>query len=179
MTPTALRLPLFALVLCTPPLAGQEALPAPGSRVRLQPTGAQDWIVGRLEEGDDETLVLLRDGETTPLAVSRSMIARLEVSRGRRGRTGTGMLLGGLAGALAGGVTVLALCGPDGCIGSGIVLLPLGMAGGALAGGGIGAAIGATIRSERWQAVPLEDPVLGVVPLDRGVGLGVALPVRF
>ncbi|MDH3497541.1 MAG: hypothetical protein OER21_12335 [Gemmatimonadota bacterium] len=108
-------------------------------------------------------------------------LRELEVSRGRQSRTGRGALIGLAAGAAAGVTTVLALCAGGECESSGGNFTGFGAlvvgAAGALAGTGIGALVGALIRTERWEGVSLDGVRLYGGPAGRaGLALSWWLP---
>ncbi|MGE0353405.1 MAG: hypothetical protein AB7I33_04155 [Gemmatimonadales bacterium] len=144
---------LLGLPLLAAPLAGQE--PTPGERVRVTPSslGARAQA-GELLWLDRDSLVLAAQGRRW--TIPADMVRRLERSRGRRGHPVTGLAVGAAAGLLAG--AILFSPGGNACTGSGNYgERCLYYRAGILAGGvGLGALVGALIRTERWEPVALE-----------------------
>jgi hypothetical protein len=153
---------IAAAVLATPaaiPLAAQDgtALQA-DARVRLMTVGANRWVTGKLLAAPADSVKLLA-GDTVPMALATSSLARLEVSRGMRRQTGRGLRIGTAVGAVAGfilGVATYEECtgfciGDPGQGGTGLIA---GVLGGAF-GLGIGALIGSSFEAERWSPMPL------------------------
>ena len=116
-------------------------------------------------------LLLTERRESIPVPLAS--LDRLEVSDGVHGHALTGLGLGLLAGAVVGG-TIGAAVEPDELLGRGVNVLVLGGAGGGL----IGVAVGASIQSERWQALPgREQAASSFSP--SGDRLAVGLSLRF
>ena len=152
---------LRAFLIPSPPAAGQ--------RVRVS---GEDWspptLTGRLVALTDDSVILGRDSTiatvgagfvTGRLALSLDTIEQIEVSRGVHPNVVRGALIGTALGSLVG----LALLCPriNDCLGHRPADPPLGqvlgimvgsMAGGMLVGG----TVGAYIRSEQWDLVPLD-----------------------
>jgi hypothetical protein len=145
-------MPAAALVLLVVPLLQGSASPLnPGTRVRVtaRETGrVERQVVGSLRTFDGERLTLSTDDSGNHVALPRPNITRLEISRGRKGHTGMGLLLG-----LVLGLSAVALkdagCGQD-CEKPSTGFVVGAVAGGAL----VGAGIGTMIRSERWESLP-------------------------
>ena len=80
-----------------------------GARVRLTaPPTASRPLVGTIESLSPETIGVRVKGQADRIAVARSAITRLEMSRGRG--TGKGMAVGAAAGAALGSVVTVAAC---------------------------------------------------------------------
>ncbi|HEU5261475.1 MAG TPA: hypothetical protein VFU41_08650 [Gemmatimonadales bacterium] len=147
-----------------------------GTRVRFTPAhSARDRVVGTVTgQRADSLLVWTERRETIPVPLAG--LDRLEVSNGVHGHALTGLGLGLLVGAVAGG-TIGAAVEPDELLGRGVNVLAgvvLGVAGGGL----IGVAVGASIQSERWQPLPEgERTVSSFSP--SGDRLAVGLSLRF
>lgn len=128
-------------------LAAQDL--APGRRIRVTAPSAQlARQVGAVIRADADTLVF---GEATRRwAIARPLITSLEVSGGRHGHTLIGLLAGTGAG-LAFGLIAFAP-GSNACTGSGDYEknCMAYRAGTTLAGAGLGALVGALIRTEKW-----------------------------
>jgi len=138
-----------------------------GSRVRvsiLVPQGAdstgfnsRDQVTGTLLRYDASTMMI----EDTP-AIPWTAVSRLELSAGRHGNAGRGMIYGALIGLLAGVVTG-ATIGRDENGGENSDNLEsefsvgFGLAG-LLVGGGIGAIVGGASKTDDWQDVMLVNP---------------------
>ena len=113
-------------------------------------------------------------------------ITRLEVTRGRKSHGGPGAAFGALIGIPLGAVVGLAIyqeCVPHGPFGCLFDWGPEYSAlGGALVGGlggvVVGALIGATIETDRWEEVPLDQLRVSFGP-QRDGRFGLGLSVRF
>jgi len=186
---------LFLAVPCAGVVAqGQAPLPQPGSRVRIAflcepphhpPVGAvrsECRSEGRLVLLSRDPIALAVAGSTTNYSLNA--LTRLEVSRGRKSHSLAGAGVGFLVGAGAtfallhsGGSTSLcdrsanqdALNSGE-CIG----LTALG----GLAGAGVGAVVGALLRAERRQDIPVERLRVGAAP-QPGSKFGLAFAVSF
>ena len=103
------------------------------------------------------------------------VITRLEVIRGRKGRTAEGAIIG--AGFMGGLMSLAAIsaCGQLSCS-AGEVVRKVGFA--AAIGAGIGALIGSAFTGDRWEEVPLDQLRVSVVP-QRDGRFGLGLSVRF
>ncbi len=154
------------VILASTPLTtarAQDSLPVTvGARVRVTaPTLDLDRHDGIVRAMDGDTLVV--DG----LRASLASITRLDVHRGRGGHPVTGAVVGA---AVLGAVWVAlvnGICDPWGnspncsiTTGGFVALAAAGAAGGAL----IGAGIGALIKSDRWEVVPLDQLRVSFVP---------------
>jgi hypothetical protein len=154
------------LVLSVSLFAGEVSQAEPGSRLRvLVPDSTDDWIKGSLLSLDADTLMLkvrfpegpdfrgdYRELEA-PLAIPLSTISTLEMSRDRKSHTFLGAAIGLTVGV---GIGVLSIrgtaendlaAGDAALIGAGLFGIP-----GAL----IGAAIGSSIKTDRWETVPFD-----------------------
>ncbi|MGH7537811.1 MAG: hypothetical protein ACREMF_04190 [Gemmatimonadales bacterium] len=147
-----------------------------GTRVRFTPPDpAQDWVIGTVTGHRGDTLVLLTE-RSGSISVPLANLDLLEVSDGVHGHALTGLGLGLLAGAAVGGA-IGAAVEPDELLGRGINVLA-GVALGGAGGGLIGVAVGASIRSERWQDIPGRE--LGASPSStNGDRLALGLSLRF
>ena len=153
----------------------------PGDRVRVTaPSLDLDKDVGTVAALVADTFVVELEDQADALDVPLSEVTRLEVHQGHKSRAGTGALIGAGAGAATGVTVALVDCAGDECHldGSdvtGAVVLVLG-AGGALAGAGLGALIGAAIKTDRWELVPLDRIRVGRSPAaPDGVAVSVTL----
>jgi hypothetical protein len=98
----------------------------------------------------DSLIIAPEENLDQSLTLSAINIRRVDISIGRRPRTGRGALVGLLAGAVGGSVALMQVCSGD-CVGA-VVLLALPI-GGALVGAGSGAVVGSLIKTERWRPV--------------------------
>lgn len=165
----------FLLLLAVPAVfAAQDA----GPRVRLTTAGAPA-LVGTLVGSDADSLRLRIPGEPTSVAVARSRVRRLEISRGWRRATVAGAALLAPAGALAGAV----LAGRSAPTPRGYSALDLydgetRTLTGAWIGGAIGlvvgAVIGSQVRRERWEDWPQRPRLVAFTTRGAGLGLTVA-----
>jgi len=119
----------------------------------------------------DSLLLDLAGGST--LAVPRSALTRLEISRGRKSKVMTGALVGLLVGTAATAAFLAGFCSDsDTLCESDEVFRAFAII--ALPPTAIGAAIGLAIRVERWESLGLPPPAIGSAALT-GVGIRVAL----
>jgi hypothetical protein len=141
---------------------------APGDTVRVEAPRIYNSVatVAALET---DTLVVQVEDRADALSVPLADVTKLEVRRGQKSNAGRGSLIGSLVGAGAGaalGALAGAAIPPDSCANGCVV----GVAGiGALAGGAVGAlvglAIGSSSKSDRWEAVPLDQLRVGPSPV--------------
>jgi hypothetical protein len=119
----------------------------------------------------------------SPTPVPLSSVAKLEVSR-NHGEHVTALVLGGLAGMVAGGFAGYALHGSCPSSSSGLDFRPLGCAiegaGAVMLGMAVGDGVGLLIANaavpERWTPIGLPGARASLVPLPSGhLGLGVSL----
>jgi hypothetical protein len=173
-------MPAAALALLVVPLLQTPATSplTTGTRVRVtvREANGQRTLVGPLRTFDSQTLALSSSDGPDHVALPRSSITRIEVSRGKRGHALTGFFLGAVLG-LAAVALKDAGCEPD-CdtegSNGGFAVAAIG--GGALLGTGVGA----LMRSERWESVPWavgppRRAGLGVLPSPGGLGVRVTL----
>ncbi len=152
-------------------LSGFTSLPAAdttfvhvGDRVRLQaPRISSAQLVGEVTELERDTLVLLSEGGGSAIPVPISDLERIAVSQGTKSNVILGLLVGaGVGFASAAGLAVWA-CGSDddGCTSGQVVGGVLAL--GAIVGG-VGAGVGALIKTERWRdaSIPASPPPVGL-----------------
>ncbi len=179
---TALRLSLTVTALALAPLTGaaaQDTLNA-GDKVRV--TTEVERVVGYWVSSDGKRLVFNAEQSGLQLALPLDSVSKLEVSRGQRSRAGKGALIGLAVGAGVGaGVGVLFgaglgedLCG-DGCVGA---LAGIGALGGGAVGTLIGLGIGASSKTDRWEAVLLDRIRVSLTPIAPH-GFGATLRLSF
>jgi hypothetical protein len=153
----------------------QTGIPlVPGTRVRVTATNMVAPIVGSFLEQRGDTAVFIEGGSGRGIwSLTLGQIIRLEQSAGEKRSNKPYLIKGAAFGAGAGLVASLLFLkafSPDGTkewdrTPSMII--------GAVAGGGIGAAVGSRFAREHWSAVPLPRRV-GLLPTRGGfkVGLG-------
>ena len=152
--------------------------PAPGARVRVT---APDVHVRRY----DGTIVGLPTDTIVvdTLRVALASVTRLDMHWGKKSNWDKGLLYGGLGVGAAGlglGILWWAECGDSGgavCPAEGwhaLALAPIGF----VAGGIVGAGVGALIRTDRWEEVPLDRLRVSIVP-QRGGRLGFGVSIAF
>ncbi len=163
----SLRFFLITLFVTTgSSLAAQEAPVESGARVRVKaPPRQPGWVVGTVVGWESESLVLEPEEPGTSLTFARDQITRLDVHRGRKGRA----LLGGGIGLLSGVVFSFVLVAQlerdhDRFRNDRVVLGAVFGGGGAL----LGALVGLLIRTDRWEAVPLERIRVSFTPVRNG-----------
>jgi hypothetical protein len=143
-----------------------------GRMLRLPRPEAE--IVGTLESIDDAKLTLALENGALSIVIPRDAITKLETPAGRRGAAGAGAAVGGLLG----GLLVLLACQPDewGSCSWPEDAWPAAKAVGLF--GGVGALVGAAIRSEKWAVVPVPNVPAG--PRGQRTGApGLAIAFRF
>jgi hypothetical protein len=167
--------------LATPAHAQEPSSPSSGpkavigSRVRVLSKSKGGWVAGTLTAMDAQSLTITPDG-WLPTNIPMESVAAVRVSRGQKRNWLMGLGIGAAAG------TLLAFafpvdsqdCGPDT---SNFCSRGEAIVGGSVVMAGMGAAVGAFVKSERWEAVPVPRPS----PVARGSlqPLGLAVTVRF
>lgn len=147
---------------------------APGARVRVTALGgARHQLTGSILTLDEKALTIIdQDGQA--VKVPRELLTRLDVSWGRKRNVLPGLLIGAVAGGLM--AAILPLCDSyDGTCSTRGELLT----GGVIAFGGIGAAVGAIVKSDKWVEMPLGRVRVGLQPGPARRGVGVALTLAF
>jgi hypothetical protein len=173
---------LFTLVtvMLNLPLAAQGvASDSAATRVRIRQAGARQPTVGIITRLDADT-VYIRAVEGD-LAIARSEMSRLEVSRGVHSNAGPGFRKGMWIGAIVGAVAGIAvLSDPDEYwYDGGAEILPLAIASVGLEGAIIGAGIGALSHSEHWQKSRTDGETLSLYVAPHQGRTVVGLGVRF
>jgi hypothetical protein len=150
------------------------------ARVRLNPVGPHARrLVGDVVSFGADTIHLVLRGAADTTHVATASLRRIEEFQGRRSNLGRGALIGamtlGLAGAIVTPLIVDAI--GEGAASNQMEAVGLGLAGGAVAGGLVGAAIGALTSRDRWA----ERPVLNVraAPTPAGIDVGLAMRLSF
>ena len=179
------RLSIIPLaVLAFAPLTRVTAQEPPpvkvGDRVRVTAPGLgvpnRDGILRLL---DADSLVMRPEyGGPSRLVIPLASLTRFEVHRGGKSHVGAGAGYGALAGAVIGVGSAAILCSSNGCAEyTGAVYLVLG-GGGTLAGLLIGSIVGALIKTDRWEEIPLDCLRVSLGP-QRDGRFGLELSVRF
>jgi hypothetical protein len=131
-----------------------------GARVRVRPVAAPgDWLGGTLMSADSEGIGLLPEN-APPLAGSelrlpRGTVARLEILTGQKRHWLAGLIVGAVAGiALGASMDV----DPERCQFDDNYFCSRGeaLAAGGLVLGGMGAGVGALVRTDTWLPVALD-----------------------
>lgn len=123
-----------------------------GARVRVSAASVGLFSSkGTVESVRPDTLVLRLDTASRPWNVRLGSISQLEVSRGKSRHPWTGLGIGLLLGAVAGGAIGQASAADDPYFGG--LHVAAGIIGGGLAGAVLGGCVGSMIRTERWDAV--------------------------
>jgi hypothetical protein len=165
------------LILASTVSAEQAGTVVPGGRVRLSwATARGARLTGTVRHADEKVLTIMTDDHAV-VKIARDQVTKVEIPRGRRGHARKGFLTGALAGAMMGALLMAGDSEPLFCFGVGCgpptTRERLAFAGfTTLAGGGIGAGIGALIRSDRWVEVAVGRIQVGLGPT-RGRGVGV------
>jgi hypothetical protein len=172
---------VISSVLLSPPHSAAQQL---GQRIRLLATDVTPphWVVGDLLAQDGDSLQLHVAGQAQPIAIARSSLKRLEVSRGQKRAVFAGAGVGFGLGAMVGVFTQLNKEPAHACDGRISTLCPLvaeayvvraGLIGGAV-GGLLGAALGSAVKTERWEGLPLGHTRVRVAPSGTGLALSFA-----
>ncbi len=163
---------LLALIAITPAYlaAQQDSDLSAGTRVRLN-----GRFVGTIFDFSSDTLVVWggADGSSDTWLVSADEIERLEVSRGMKSNWKTGSWVGTLGGGAIGLLAGAAACedslfSKEGCV-------AMSATAGMLVGIPIGTVVGALIKTERWEKVPMDIVRVSVVPRGGGVTVGISI----
>ena len=143
-------------------LAAQVSAPvAVGDRVRVGTISGQVRI-GLLNAVTSDALELDDDRDGQRVSIPLPSVSRFEVSRGEGSKAVTGLLVGGLGGLAVGAL----LCSTtDTCS----IVSDNDARGGVIGISGavgvlLGALAGSTIRTDRWEEVPVGPRVMGVAP---------------
>ena len=160
---------LALITSVTVPVArGDDDTLAVGMRVRIRTVEPGPARIGALVTGSADELWVRLEGAQAPVALRRTDVAMVEVSRGVKRHT----LRGLLAGALVWGVVVGGVAAFDTLDESGVG--EPAFVGGLLAAG---AGIGALVKTEHWQPVPTGS--VSIPPAPRGRGPGLQFTVTF
>ena len=170
MRPVSLLIGL-ACLLTTALLRTAAAQVSPGDRVRVTTPdrGRYDGTVHAIP-GDFLTV--------DTLTVPRASITRLEVHRGRKGHALLGAGIGAVALGAVGVAAGIEFCESFGSCSTRDEAAALGGGAGVLVGGLMGLGIGALIKSDRWEEVPLDQLRVNFAP-QRGGRFAFGLSVAF
>ena len=141
-----------------------------GDRIRYRTGTGYDEKTGKatvLETGPDWLRVEDKKGE---FRLEKSKLESLAVLRGKQRNPAGGAIIGFVPGALFG-----AFMGGVACDGSpSCNILPATLAGGGI-GAVVGAGIGALVKTDRWQNAPLQKVRFAVAPARGGVRAALSL----
>ncbi|HXG70976.1 MAG TPA: hypothetical protein VNJ04_10265 [Gemmatimonadaceae bacterium] len=165
------------VVAATAPAQAQQLSVREGARVKIT-TASQKEVVGVVNAVSGDTLVLFTDPHGARIAFSVPAIQKVEVSRGRVASAGAkkGLLWGAGIGAAA-TVFALALNGDELIVNEdGTKTSPSEFAALAFFGyAAVGAGIGALVKAEKWDVVPVR---AGVSARGRVISLQVSQSFR-
>jgi hypothetical protein len=168
---------LLAISLLVPltTLPAQQSPPIErGSRIRVTaPSMGADKLVGTCMATGGDTLYVQAETQTTTLGIAVTSVTRLETSRGRKSHPWRGAGIGALSGAVLG--LGIAVAFPEGEDREELLFFPVTGIGAGLV---VGAYIGALIKTDRWEEVPLDQLRVSFVP-QRDGRLGLALSISF
>ncbi len=144
-------------------LHAQDSPPvAVGTRVRVTADPlAIDKYDGTLQGWADDSVTV------DTLQVALTQLTRLDVYRGRKSNARKVALIGAASLASVGAAVALVVCSDGACESDGdYTALAVGVLtlGGAAGGALIGGIIGALIKSDRWEEVPLDQLRVSIVP---------------
>jgi len=158
-------LALLTASTLTGQLVAQEITPAdelaPGAVIRFVAPPAFPDLTRGTYVSSDQRLLRLRGmaSEDGTAAVLLANLTSLEVRTESRGNTVKGLAIGGGVGLVIGGVGVWALCtfwegeGTTPCRAEDVLLVTLAVS---VASAGLGALMGALIKTEEWKSIPLD-----------------------
>jgi hypothetical protein len=170
-----MRLSILLATLLGAPVAhaaAQNSPLQPGQRVRVT---VPSWHVSKQQTAFQrmagDTLVLLS------ASYALADVARLDVHAGRKSHTWLGVGIGSLVGVGVGIGIYQAAGGSSTCPAADPATCTLAVAGiGALGGALLGAVVGGSIKTDKWEEVPLDHWRIGIAPTRHGrVGLGASL----
>lgn len=157
-------------------LAGAAHAQAPepriqaGDRVRYR-VGKQKTLEAAVLEAGPEWL-RVEDGRGGSRRFEKADLSALDLYRGKRRNPVAGALIGFLPGAFLGALAAGSACEADSPCSWGTAALVVGGMGAA-----VGAGIGALVKTDRWQPMPLDRVRFGIAP-QRG-GMRAALTLSF
>ena len=152
-------------------LLGFTSLPAAdttfvqkGDRVRLQaPRISSGQLVGEVIELEGDALVLLSEGGGSTIDISTFDLEHIAVSQGRKSNAILGLLVGAGVGIASAAGLAIWFCNSDddGCTSGQVVGAVLTLS---AIGAGVGAGMGALIKTERWReaSIPTSPPPVGL-----------------
>jgi hypothetical protein len=175
------------LMLGSSALSAQGSIPL-GTRVRVIAGVGSDSrrIVGTLTSAGAAAWVLRLNEQGDSVVVPTADLTEVRVRRGTRRHILQGIAIGVLFGGILGAATYEpwarscdppSFCSNWGSPLSGLDSPAFAIVGGAVGGGLAGAAIGAMVKTDRWELVNREDLQVAIRP--RGAGLGVGVSLRF
>ncbi len=182
---------LFLSFALASPVSAQDlnevGEPQPGTRVRIsfpesspeRSTPRISQLVGTVADWSQDAVLVEASG--TEQRIPLDQIEKVEISLGESSNIGTGAWVGALAGLAIGiGAGVACASGEDCAAGTSdaAVILGAGFAIAAL-GTGIGAGIGAAVKTERWEEFNRSPPAEASVGLGRDGSLTLAFSLRF
>jgi hypothetical protein len=174
------------LMLGSSALSAQESIPL-GTRVRVIAGVGSDSrrIVGTLTSAGAAAWVLRLNEQGDSVVVPIADLTEVRVRRGTRHHILLGSAIGVLFGGILGAATYhepsglscdpASFCSNWGSPWSGLDSWGLAIVSGAIGGGLTGAAIGAIVKTDRWELLNREDLHLAIRPRRAGLGVGVSL----
>ena len=170
MRAVVVSLLVLPLLVRSGSLSAQEPPPIePGARVRVTvPDFGLEKSVGTCLALSNGSMQFLPQSGPSPRTIPVTAMTRLQVSRGRKSHIVGGAVLGGLTGAVVGG-TVVILGTQLGCETTGGCSVDWGEGGRWIAlfsviGVAFGGGIGALVKTDRWEEVPLDRLRVSLAP---------------
>ena len=177
LVPTVLLASLAAPVWAAEsPYPSLGSILSVGSRVRLRSEVVGGEHRGLIVALDDHAVTLAGDGGGVPLKLPLGSITAAETSIGRKRHTLRGVAIGAAVGLALGATYAVDPqdCGPDS---SHFCSRSEALAAGSLGGAGLGALVGALVKTDRWAPITLK--AAGPPGGPRGRSMGLAVAVRF
>ena len=157
-------------------LVAQEPGPPlePGARVRVTaPDLGIEKQQATFQALRGDTLVVMAD---STMYYALGSITRFDVYRGRKSHWKTGLAIGAVLGAIVGGAAGYAYEAiNDEYTPEYAAPVAFGALAGAAVVGALGAGVGAIMRTDRWEEVPLDQLRVSFVPRRDGFALGFAV----
>ena len=160
-------LPLFVLISTSTPVFADSPVPGKRFRISYLDYHRSRQITGDIVRVETSVVTIRSEGDSATTSIERRDINRVERHVGTRSHWAMGMGIGCAAGLVVGVIAAAAeensssIVGDDATLFAGMVL-----------GAGLGTLVGAAIRTDQWESVPLSDLRVGLVPGDaRGIKL--------
>jgi len=143
----------------------------PGARLRVTTGATSRQLIGVLVSSSPDSFAIIADHTNDTLRVGLAAPSRVEVSRERRTRAGTGATIGALLGS---GLVLLVIGTSDDEVppnAAGTLVL-CGLFGGL--GAGLGGLIGSGVATDVWEPIGQASARIRITPAWHGVSIGMS-----